>query len=1040
MIANLKLINPFKENELFSIHNNKKKILSENSSNSYFNNIYKTFQEQKYSFTSLKKPKKFVSTLSDINKKKSKIINMKNNIQSNIPYPSFSNNKKIPGIYRNLYKTVKYPKINNNYLTLNNYNRFNNINKKIILLKNNSNSRIKTDNYIDEQNKKSTKYKTFNVEKSNKILNHFLTNTNIFRNKNNIKYKLFNEEYNKNNNNNNDNDNDNNENKNYNKKIKNEKKPNLKVNNFNNIISNIFHTIDVRDQHNNNLLYTKVTNLLMDEIDKLLFLQPKRNRFKKSKIVAKFKKTSKYKKIKMIKRNLSLSEDSNISFNKRRIERIKSLKTSANLNINFFRKYGFGINNEVHIRKRYILTSRNSEQSLLSKDTSYDNLTNLNDNDNIKNNKQKKYKDSFNQTIESSFNNTKRQNYFLGNVKQENKNKQDLNDNSTNNNIIKNNKKFNIFNFNNNQTTNNIFNNLIKEREKRNDKNININKKEEKINFSSFLDSIVTKIHLNSNKYKDENNNNNTNNDNNSIPIFEQIVRNDRLIKLIHEFIMIKREYPEVNEENNEYKKKKSIDDFEKNEEIEENENKEKQNIRKEKDEDFWEYEEQKEEKKKQMERKKKEQGDIEVYISKNENEEIFEDKEIKEMDEEIKKIKQLKRVKKHKKEDKKGKKGKKGKKKLNEGEKDKNEYNDVVVKNKVDNEEIKKNKIPQVYTLKKIELGLEIVKHLCDEIQISKDMKINLIKNLTNLMYISKKENKTKPETMFHKNIMIPVNDIIREYLKNMNKINLSNKKPKYLLSNSLKLFLKRKLKEISEFNIEDYYYEEEEEEEDIKETKKKKIILEDKKKYQKNKEKKELIYDNSYFFNKKKNKQKLDNVKSKLIASLKTEENNNNNINKESNLGDNSFGGSTLYNNNDNKYKINFVKKNFVKIKNAIGLKRIFDDIPKVVIEKKSFSIDEEENEVDKEDILDKKLNIFFEHIRNLKNLKKIKDEERLRIYLDKELEKFDYAQQRKMEERKYNFFNDLRLTRKTLQTYYNKKIHYHSPLIFNTFKNNE
>ena len=43
------------------------------------------------------------------------------------------------------------------------------------------NSTIKTDNYINGKNKKNTKFKTFNDERGNKILNHFFTNTNILK-------------------------------------------------------------------------------------------------------------------------------------------------------------------------------------------------------------------------------------------------------------------------------------------------------------------------------------------------------------------------------------------------------------------------------------------------------------------------------------------------------------------------------------------------------------------------------------------------------------------------------------------------------------------------------------------------------------------------------------------------------------------------------------------------------------------------------------------------------------------------------------------
>ena len=93
--------------------------------------------------------------------------------------------------------------------------------------------------------------------------------------------------------------------------------------------------------------------------------------------------------------------------------------------------------------------------------------------------------------------------------------------------------------------------------------------------------------------------------------------------------------------------------------------------------------------------------------------------------------------------------------------------------------------------------------------------------------------------------------------------------------------------------------------------------------------------------------------------------------------------------------------------------------------------------------EEMLDKRLKAFFEQIKFLKNinLKDSGDEEKLRLFIDKEIEKFDYSQEKKIEARKYNFFNDLKIARKKLKKgkyCFNKKLLFHSPINFNTLKN--
>ncbi len=129
--------------------------------------------------------------------------------------------------------------------------------------------------------------------------------------------------------------------------------------------------------------------------------------------------------------------------------------------------------------------------------------------------------------------------------------------------------------------------------------------------------------------------------------------------------------------------------------------------------------------------------------------------------------------------------------------------------------------------------------------------------------------------------------------------------------------------------------------------------------------------------------------------------------------------------------KYK--FIKTK--KLSKLIKLTREKDK--KITIEPKKKS---EEIKLKNEDILDKRLQAFFEKIKELKNIKDSNDEEKLRMYIDKEVERFDYTQEKVVEVRKYNFFNDLKVARishKNGKKYQNKKLLFHSPVIFNIFK---
>ena len=101
MHSNLKIINPLKENALFSNKNYKKMGLYNVSSTSYFNTMYKPFNTQKYSLISLKKAQKYEVSLNEMNKRNKTTYNLKQNLISQIPYPAFPNNNRIPAIYKN---------------------------------------------------------------------------------------------------------------------------------------------------------------------------------------------------------------------------------------------------------------------------------------------------------------------------------------------------------------------------------------------------------------------------------------------------------------------------------------------------------------------------------------------------------------------------------------------------------------------------------------------------------------------------------------------------------------------------------------------------------------------------------------------------------------------------------------------------------------------------------------------------------------------------------------------------------------------------
>ena len=102
------------------------------------------------------------------------------------------------------------------------------------------------------------------------------------------------------------------------------------------------------------------------------------------------------------------------------------------------------------------------------------------------------------------------------------------------------------------------------------------------------------------------------------------------------------------------------------------------------------------------------------------------------------------------------------------------------------------------------------------------------------------------------------------------------------------------------------------------------------------------------------------------------------------------------------------------------------------------------EEEKKIERENLLDKRLKAFFEDIKNLKNIKGNNDMDKLNLFIDKEIEKFDYVQNKLVEMRKYNFYEELKINRvkskKEKKWFENQRfLSYQSPLIFNMYKDN-
>ena len=247
---NLKLIIPSKENELFSV-TNYQKMSSDIFANSFFNTQYKPFNKKNnfLFFNYNKKPMKIL--LNPLNSTSPKIktnynISNNNNL-TRIPLPSFPNKKPIQSLYKNSMKLVKYPKIVKDNFTLYNYNKTN-------FPKIKDEEKSYNNAFFDSRLNAETQTYTSKINRTQYKGNNNLMKLDIspIKKKPKIKYsyKLYN--FGKENN------------------MENKIDKKLNINNFDNILNNMIRLIEMRDEHNNNIKFDKVTNLLLDEIYNLI--------------------------------------------------------------------------------------------------------------------------------------------------------------------------------------------------------------------------------------------------------------------------------------------------------------------------------------------------------------------------------------------------------------------------------------------------------------------------------------------------------------------------------------------------------------------------------------------------------------------------------------------------------------------------------------------------------------------------------------------------------------------------------------------------
>ena len=904
---NLKQIIPLKANELFSITKYQKKSL-DYFSNSFFNTYYKIHNKFKF-------PIAFLNLTDQIGKSLNKTGPFKktaNKKLDQIPYPSFPNKKPIQTFYKNSMKLVKYPKIQRDNFILYNYNKNNSINKnkdETKFFNTFSENRIN----VETQTYSSSKNKTTYKEK-----NPFgILNLSPIKKEQKIKYsyKLYNLENIK--------------------KIKNEIKKKLNINNFDKVLDNLTRLIDMRDEHNKDIKYIKVTNLLLDEMNKLL--ETKNEKKQKNKSRKKYKNIStsiSQKYFNKINNRLNVSDD-DVKYHRKKIR----FKTFIPKMEAFRTRYSFNseIGNKVE-DKQFNDYENKKEKEIMSntfpKNNSRNNIIPESKNENNSYDTEEDT-DSPMQTLKSKYHVNN-----LFNLMNEKRGAQRRNINFDINNFNKSNGNVNIYNTDTNysnstfgKTTNNFVNQGTK-REKDNKNN-----KSNHLNILNIINDLTSKfdnkpeaknngiekyrkkepkkesIKNRSSITQDKKDKNVPNNNEKKEKIeYKNYFKNEKLINLMKQFSKLEN----IDEENS--KDDNSEKDSESEEEINNNNNS---------------------------------NGNGDNFIENNENHKHIE----------LGKIKRQKRK-------------------------------------------------AKTSIFKRIDFGIEIIKNICEDINLYKKEKDDLYNIFINIKNISTKPEITKEEEKIQNKSLKLINAFIKKYIIDMQKMGLTKEKPKFSLNKYFKNNLNNKLREILNNKSENNTINSPEKSRQKKS-----------KKRPKNAPKKKLIYDNSYFFkSSKENKVTLKD----LNISQKEESN-------EASFKENKFQETTYQ----------FPKK--VKEKKYERRNAIFKVNKKReglihLLPGGQIVLKEEEKEIDKENLLDRRLNAFFEEIKILKNINNNAD--KLNSMIDKEMEKIDYARDKKIEGRKYNFYEELKIKRGIStndKKFFNAKrfLSFQSPVIFNIHK---
>ena len=121
----------------------------------------------------------------------------------------------------------------------------------------------------------------------------------------------------------------------------------------------------------------------------------------------------------------------------------------------------------------------------------------------------------------------------------------------------------------------------------------------------------------------------------------------------------------------------------------------------------------------------------------------------------------------------------------------------------------------------------------------------------------------------------------------------------------------------------------------------------------------------------------------------------------------------------------------------KGVIPIREFFEEDEEI----RQFQEEEKRKKI-RQELIDKKMSEFFKKIQKLKNGEMKNFEKELEMLVDEQLERIDYSKEKEHEYRKNNFVQDFDLTRnKDILTkqFKSKRMHYLSPIIFFTNKNN-